>query len=85
MIMVIKLCDFYDIRESEIELACDGLSALEIAFSYVSVLHVDDPNNDLLGAIKHQWKHSPVHWKVRHVAGRQDDHVSVDSLDRWYN
>jgi hypothetical protein len=82
MIMVNRLCEFYDIKEGEIELACDGLSALDKCFSHVSVLHVDDPNYDLIGAIKHQWIFSPVFWKVRHVAGHQDDHRAVESLDR---
>ncbi len=81
--MVNKLCEYYEILDGEIELACDGLSALDKAFSYVSILHVDDSNYDLLGAIQYQWKNSPVHWKFRHVAGHQDDHTSVDNLDRW--
>jgi hypothetical protein len=40
--MVNKLCKYYEITDGEIELACDGLSALDKAFSYVSILHVDD-------------------------------------------
>jgi hypothetical protein len=50
LIMVNKLCEYYEISDGEIELACDGLSALDKAFSYVSILHVDDSNYDLLGA-----------------------------------
>jgi hypothetical protein len=46
--MVNKLCKYYEITGSEIELAFNGLSALNKAFSYASILHVDDSNYDLL-------------------------------------
>jgi hypothetical protein len=83
LVVVNQLCAHYKIVDGEIELACDGLSAINKAFSAVSILNIDDSNYDLLGAIQHQWKNSPVHWKFRHVKGHQDDHSSFDTLDRW--
>jgi hypothetical protein len=46
--MVNKLCEYYEITGSEIELACNGLSALDKALSYASILQVEDSNYDLL-------------------------------------
>jgi hypothetical protein len=54
MIMVKCLCAHYKIKEGAVELACDGLSAIDKAFSYVSLLHSDEPNFNLIAAIKHQ-------------------------------
>jgi hypothetical protein len=42
MKMVEKICQFYSINEGLIEIACDGLSANDKAFSYMSMLNVDD-------------------------------------------
>ncbi len=53
LLMVNKLCQYYEIKDGEIELACDGLSAHDKAFSYVSILHVDDSNYRLLGVIQY--------------------------------
>lgn len=83
LIMVNKICEHYEISNSEIELACVGLSALDKVFSYVSILCINDSNYDLLGAIQHKWKYSPIHWKFCHVAGLQDDHALFESLDHW--
>jgi hypothetical protein len=68
MIMV-KICVYYNIKEGVVELACDGLSAIDKAFSYVSLLHIDEPNYDLIAALKRQWRCSPLLWKVQHARG----------------
>ncbi len=83
MITVKHICEHHKIKEGAVELACDGLSAIDKAFSYVSLLHIDEPDFDLIAAIKHQWQHSPILWKVRHVRGHQDKHTAIDNLDRW--
>lgn len=70
-----KLCEFYNITQGSIELSCDGLSALDNVFNFVSVIKIEDSNYDLLFA--------PLTWKFRHVKGHQDDHSSHDQLDRW--
>lgn len=76
-------CSFYNIQEGTIEFACDGLSALNRAFSHVSLLSVAEPSYDMLVAIRRQWVHSTILWEIRHVEGHQDDKRSVDLLDRW--
>jgi hypothetical protein len=83
MIMVKNLCLYHNITDGAVELACDGLSAIDKSFSYVSLLHIDEPNYDLITAIKHQWKYSPLLWRVRHVKGHQDEHTDLQNLDRW--
>ncbi len=83
MVAVDKLCSFYGITAGEITLGCDGLSALNRAFSFVSILHPNEPSYDLLGAIKHYWANSPLQWKIKHVEGHQDDYAEVDQIDRW--
>jgi hypothetical protein len=54
MIMVKHICSYHHISEGSIELACDGLSALNKALSQMSILQLEDPNYDLFAAIKHQ-------------------------------
>jgi Reverse transcriptase (RNA-dependent DNA polymerase) len=83
MVLVQKLCKYYDISSGQIEFACDGLSALNKAFSYVALISVDEPSYDLLAAIRHQWLYSSVQWKIRHVKGHQDDERAPTELDRW--
>ncbi len=83
VIMVKNLCTYHNIVEGSVELACNGFSALNKAFSYVSILQIEDPNYDLIAAIKHWWLYSLLLWKIRHVKGHQDDHVEVQQLDRW--
>jgi hypothetical protein len=83
MILVQKLCQYYDISSGQIEFACDGLSALNKAFSHVALIAVEEPSYDLLAAIRHQWLYSKIQWKIRHVAGHQDDDVPIEQLDRW--
>jgi hypothetical protein len=57
------LCDFFNITPGSIELGCDGQSALDKAFNYVSLLRIENPNYDLLSAILTLWVHSPINWK----------------------
>jgi hypothetical protein len=75
------LCKYYIIVDGQIELGCDGLSALETAFDKGPFLQSDFPDYDLVGAIYHLRKISAVSWTYRHVKGHQDDHSS--DLDNW--
>jgi hypothetical protein len=81
--MVNKLCTFHGITGGGIEFACDGLSALNTAFSYVSVISTSKPSYDVLAYIQFLWKNSPVQWKIRHVSGHQDDRSNICDIDRW--
>jgi hypothetical protein len=79
--IVDKICSFYGISEGEQHLGVI-LSALNQAFSLVSIICPNEPSYDLLGVMKHFWvNNSPIQWKIRHVAGHQDDHTAVDKLD----
>lgn len=40
-VMVTHLCSYFSITKGSVELACDGLSAIDKAFSYVSLLYID--------------------------------------------
>ena len=83
MIVVHNICSYYQITSGTIEFACDGLSALDRAFSHVSLISVEEPSYDLLIAIRNLWAYSPIQWKIRHVEGHQDDNCPAESLDRW--
>ncbi len=65
------------------ELGCDGQSALDKAFNYVSLIRIEDTNYDLLFALQNLWAYSPITWSFKHVRGHQDDHDTIDNLDRW--
>jgi hypothetical protein len=78
-----KLCEFFNITQGSIELGCNGQSALDKAFNYVSIIKIEDSNYDLLFAIRNLWAYSPLTWKFRHVKGHQDDHSPHEKLDRW--
>jgi hypothetical protein len=73
-----KMCEFFQITSRAIELCCDGQSALDNAFNFVSLIQLEDPNYDLLQAIRTLWASSPLTWKFRHVRGHQDDHTSIE-------
>ncbi len=79
--ITLHLCKYYNISDGQIELGCDGLSALETAFDKGPFLQSDFPDYDLVGAIYHLRKTSAVTWTYRHVKGHQDNHSS--DLDIW--
>jgi hypothetical protein len=81
MTFINHLCDFYNINSGQVEIGCDGLSALQTAFDNGTILHSDTPDYDLVGAIFHLRKTSKVLWHHRHIKGHQDDYS--DELDTW--
>ncbi len=83
MVIVEKLCQYYNISSGQIELACDGLSALNKAFLYVALISVDEPSYDLLATIRQKWLFSKIQWRIRHVKGHQDEDLPLEELDRW--
>jgi hypothetical protein len=78
LVFVKQLCEFYQISSGSIELGCDGQSALDKAFNYVSLIRVEDANHDLLQAIRTLWAYSPIVWRFKHVKGHQDDHNALE-------
>jgi hypothetical protein len=50
--MVNKLSECYHLTEGIVEFGYDGITALNMAFSKVSVLSIEDPHCDILGDTK---------------------------------
>jgi hypothetical protein len=75
------LCIFYGIEGGQVELGCDGASALNTTFEKDPVLNSDTPDFDLVGAIYQLRKTLKVLWRHRHVKGHQDE--SSVELDDW--
>ncbi len=79
--MVDQCVQYYNISEGSIEVACDGESALNKIFSYMSLLHINDPCYDLLFIAQKLLRRSPLLWPTRHVKGHQDASKPQDTLD----
>jgi hypothetical protein len=52
------------------------MASLQQSILFVSLIQVDDPDYDLLSAIRHQWESSTLPWKVKHIKDHQDDHAA---------
>jgi hypothetical protein len=76
-----QLCLYYKIEAGQIEIGCDGLSALQTALESFPSLSTDIPDYDLLGPIFYLRRRSKITWSYRHVKGHQDDQSS--DLDLW--
>jgi hypothetical protein len=76
-----QLCLYYRNEAGQIEIGCDGLSALQTALESFPSLSTDIPDYNLLGAIFHLRRRSKITWSYRHVKGHQDDQSS--DLDLW--
>lgn len=74
MDLVKKIYTPHNIACEEIKIGCDGLFALNKAYSHVSLLILYGPNYNLF---------SPHTWKIRHGYIHQDDHVSFEQLNQW--
>jgi len=72
---------YYGVKEGQVEIGCDGLSAIQSAFEKGTLLTTDYPDYDILGAILHLRKILPISISHRHVKGHQDD-LSKE-LDDW--
>lgn len=51
LVAVKHICKYIHIKHGRIELGCDGKMALDKAFNYVSLVHIEDANYDLPHAI----------------------------------
>ncbi len=72
----------YQLTTGSIELACDGLSALQQSFFHGPAVPTR-PQFDYLQVIRKNFTASPLNWKGRHVSGHQDKWKSHDELDWW--
>jgi len=81
MAVVKKFCSFHHIEEGSIEIGCDGLSALDIAFEKGDQFFHDVPSYNLVSAILQLRRCSPLTWSYRHVRGHHDE--GSGDLDFW--
>ena len=58
------------------------MSAIDRAFSCVTILNIEEPCYDLISAIKKLWTYSPILWKVQHVRGHQEEEKQISELSR---
>ena len=75
------VCQYHGIDMGRIELACDGLSALEQATYDSDIVNPKFPQFNLVLAICKAMQHSPLEWTFCHIKGHQDNHHVV--LDHW--
>jgi hypothetical protein len=57
-----EVCLYFEVPEGNVQIGCDGLSALQNSFEKGPSLSTDFPDYDLLGAIYHLRKISKVTW-----------------------
>jgi hypothetical protein len=81
VLVVNLLCSWADIMSDGIEVACDGLSALNKAFE-TWPLNPHAPQHDLLQVLRTLIAASPVKWTTCHVDGHQDNEPGA-ILDFW--
>ena len=75
------VCQYHGIGMGWIEMACDGLSALEQATIDSNIVNPKYPQFDLVLTIYKAIHHSPLVWTFCHVKGHQDD-WDIE-LDHW--
>ena len=80
--MVWTICEFYQVKDGVVELACDGLQALRHVATLHKMTEPKMPQFDLLAATRRMLQLCPVTFKFRHVKGHQDDDPD-GLLDEW--
>jgi hypothetical protein len=75
------VCAFYNLDAGQIELACDGKSALQQAQWQEDFINTSSPHYDLILAIRSIRNISHWTWSWRHVKGHQDS--TGAELDFW--
>ena len=78
------LCEFFDIQQGSVEVACDGLSALNEVFDLRRRVSTKTPHFDLVVATRRIIQRSnQLTWFYRHVSSHQDDLRELEDLNRW--
>ena len=68
------LCTAHNIQSGRIQVACDNINAIEV-FEPDFFPHPKQANYDLVSALFHKIKASPIEWLPEHVKGHQDDNA----------
>jgi hypothetical protein len=72
-------CDFH----GEITIGCNGLSALNKSSYDCDFCNPNEPQFDLISAIRQIRQASTVRWHWRHIKGHQDTIRPLQELDHW--
>jgi hypothetical protein len=82
--LVKLLCEYFNITDGALEVACDGLSALNDAFDLQQHVSTKTPHYDLVIATRRIIQSSTqLTWIYRHVRSHQDNLREYEELDRW--
>jgi hypothetical protein len=80
--MITEIYKFHHLTEGQITVACDNISALNLAFDTTQIITSKHPDHDLLFAIRHKLQQSKLRWNHTHVRGHQDDKKLEQDLNR---
>jgi len=80
--MVRLLCEFYEVDEGQVTIACDGTEALYRVFAEDFEPTPRDNHFDLLVAARAAIRKTSITWLSRWVKGHQDDDPTYE-LDEW--
>jgi hypothetical protein len=69
--------------KGEVTIGCDGLSALYKASHDIDFSNPNEPQFDLITAIRQTRHASSSTWQWRHIKGHQDDVCPLQELDQW--
>jgi hypothetical protein len=72
----------FDFRGS-VTIGCDGLSALRKASTECDFTNPNEPQFDLITAIRQLRQESNSQWSWKHILGHQDEKRPVHELDQW--
>jgi len=82
VLAVSLVCKVHGVTGGQVEIGCDGLSALQQSFHPDNIPNAPTaPQFDLICAIRRVAKQCPVVWLPRHFDGHQDNHLTA-ILDR---
>ena len=80
-LIVGSITDVFEIQTGKIEMACNGLSALQKCVEPQLVITASIPHFDIIAAICKDISNSSVIWESCHVKGHQDNYIGP--LDQW--
>ena len=83
LLYVMLYCEYFEVSEGRIEIACDCLSAIEKSLWNKDRPKVSEKHHDVLIAIYELRMKIPVELKFRHVYGHQDKRKKNIPLDKW--
>jgi hypothetical protein len=83
IVMTIRHLEKHFHLTGDITVGCDGLSALTKASIQSDFINPNEPQFDLIMAIRHARQESSWSWNWKHVKGHQDVQHAFHELDEW--